>query len=77
MAVKITEKALRDFVKKMLIEQQRGDDSEREPTDPPAVSNIPFDGPLAGVRVVRVEGNLICNPSYEEIENSDLNFFEN
>ena len=38
------------------------------------VSNIPFDGPLAGVRVVRVEGNLICNPSYEEIENSDLNF---
>jgi len=45
MAVKITEKALRDFVKKMLIEQQRGDDSEREPTDPPAVSNIPFDQP--------------------------------
>lgn len=45
MAVKITEKALRDFVKKMLIEQQRGDDAEREPTDPPAVSNIPFDQP--------------------------------
>ena len=45
MGVKITEKALRDFVKKMLIEQQRGDDAAREPTDPPAVSNIPFDQP--------------------------------
>ena len=38
------------------------------------VSDIPFDGPLAGVRVVRVDNQLICNPSYEEIENADLNF---
>ena len=38
------------------------------------VSDIPFDGPLAGVRVARVDNELICNPSYEEIEKADLNF---
>ncbi len=38
------------------------------------VSDVPFDGPLAGVRVVRVDKDLICNPSYEEIEKADLNF---
>ncbi|MBT89753.1 MAG: polyribonucleotide nucleotidyltransferase [Spirochaetales bacterium] len=39
-----------------------------------SVSDIPFDGPLAGVRVARVDNNLICNPTYEEIEKADLNF---
>ena len=29
---------------------------------------------MAGVRVVRVDKELICNPSYEEIEKADLNF---
>ena len=29
---------------------------------------------MAGVRVVRVDNELICNPSYEEIEKADLNF---
>ena len=38
------------------------------------VSDVPFEGPLAGVRVVRVDKELICNPSYEEIEKADLNF---
>ena len=38
------------------------------------VSDVPFEGPLAGVRVVRVDKKLICNPSYEEIEKADLNF---
>ena len=38
------------------------------------VSDVPFEGPLAGVRVVRVDNELICNPSYEEIEKADLNF---
>ncbi len=33
---------------------------------------IPFDGPIAGVRVGRVEGKLIANPTFEEIEASDL-----
>ncbi len=38
------------------------------------VSDIPWDDPIAAVRIVRVEGQLICNPTYGEIENSDLNF---
>ena len=38
------------------------------------MSDVPFEGPLAGVRVVRVDKELICNPSYEEIEKADLNF---
>ena len=38
------------------------------------VSNIPFDGPLGGVRVARVNNELICNPTYEQIQESDLNF---
>ena len=38
------------------------------------VSDIPWDDPIAAVRVGRVDGKLICNPSYEEIENADLNF---
>ncbi len=36
------------------------------------VSNIPFDGPMAEVRVGRVDGKLIVNPTNNEIENSDL-----
>ncbi|NSW88853.1 polyribonucleotide nucleotidyltransferase [bacterium] len=38
------------------------------------VSDIPWDDPIAAVRIVRVEGQLICNPTYAEIENADLNF---
>ncbi|MFQ5459006.1 MAG: polyribonucleotide nucleotidyltransferase, partial [Myxococcota bacterium] len=37
------------------------------------LSNIPFLGPIAGVRVGRVEGQLIANPTYPQIEESDLN----
>ncbi len=37
------------------------------------ISDIPFDGPIAGVYVGRVNGNLIINPSVEERKNSDLN----
>ncbi|MCB9029707.1 MAG: polyribonucleotide nucleotidyltransferase [Deltaproteobacteria bacterium] len=39
------------------------------------VSDIPFEGPVAGVRVGRVNGKLIINPSLEEREQSDMNFF--
>jgi polyribonucleotide nucleotidyltransferase len=39
------------------------------------ISDIPFKGPIAGVRVGRVEGRLICNPSNELMEHSDLNLF--
>ena len=36
------------------------------------VSDIPFDGPVAGVRVVRVNGELIVNPTFAETDESDL-----
>ena len=37
------------------------------------ISDIPFDGPIAGVYVGRVNGQLIINPTVEEREHSDLN----
>ena len=36
------------------------------------ISDIPFDGPVAGVVVGRVNGEYIVNPSVEELENSDI-----
>ncbi len=36
------------------------------------ISDIPFDGPIACVRVGRVEGKLIANPTIAERENSDI-----
>ena len=36
------------------------------------VSDIPFNGPIAGVTVGRVDGKLICNPTAEELEKSDM-----
>ena len=36
------------------------------------ISDIPFQGPIAGVKVGRVEGRLICNPTADELLNSDL-----
>lgn len=36
------------------------------------VSDIPFQGPIAGAKVGRVDGKFICNPSAEELEQSDL-----
>lgn len=32
----------------------------------------PFEGPIAGVRVGRVDGKLIANPTYQQLEESDL-----
>ncbi len=37
-----------------------------------AVSDIPFNGPMSEVRVGRIDGNLIINPSYEEFAQSDV-----
>ena len=37
-----------------------------------SISKIPFDGPIAGVKVGRVDGNLIINPTVEQSENSDI-----
>ena len=36
------------------------------------ISDIPFDGPVAGVMVGRVDGEYIVNPSVEELEKSDI-----
>ncbi|MBQ7105822.1 MAG: polyribonucleotide nucleotidyltransferase [Bacilli bacterium] len=36
------------------------------------ISKIPFDGPIAGVKVGRVNGELVINPTPEELENSDI-----
>ena len=36
------------------------------------ISDIPFQGPIAGVKVGRVDGKLICNPTAEELLVSDL-----
>ncbi|MEK7123832.1 MAG: polyribonucleotide nucleotidyltransferase, partial [Patescibacteria group bacterium] len=37
-----------------------------------SISNIPWDGPVAGVRVGRVDGKFIINPTHEEREKSDF-----
>lgn len=36
------------------------------------ISDIPFNGPIAGVRVGRVNGELIANPTVEQQEQSDI-----
>ncbi|MDX1386854.1 MAG: polyribonucleotide nucleotidyltransferase, partial [bacterium] len=36
------------------------------------ISDIPFNGPIAGCRIGRVNGKLIINPTFEELEKSDL-----
>ena len=38
-----------------------------------AISDIPWDGPTAGVVVGRVDGDLIINPTYEQRKESDIN----
>lgn len=38
-----------------------------------SISKIPFQGPLGAVKLGRVDGNYIINPTHEEIEKSDLN----
>ncbi len=37
------------------------------------ISNIPWDGPIAGIRVGRVDGKLIANPTWQQMEESDIN----
>ena len=39
-----------------------------------AISELPFEGPLAGVRVVRVNGKLLINPMMSQMQNAELNF---
>ena len=37
-----------------------------------SISKIPFDGPIAGVKVGRVNGKFVINPTVEETEASDI-----
>src|SRR5690625_3628122 len=37
-----------------------------------SISDIPFDGPIAGINVGRVDGEFVINPSIEEQGKSDL-----
>ncbi len=37
-----------------------------------AVSDIPFNGPVSEVRVARIEGKLVLNPSFADLEKADI-----
>ncbi|MFC1521319.1 polyribonucleotide nucleotidyltransferase [Elusimicrobiota bacterium] len=37
-----------------------------------AISDIPFDGPVGAVRVARIGSNFIVNPTFNELQGSDL-----
>ncbi len=38
-----------------------------------SISDIPFDGPIAAARVGRIDGKLVVNPTFSELEQSDMN----
>lgn len=38
-----------------------------------AISDIPWDGPVAGVRVGKVDGEFVVNPTQEQLERSTMN----
>ena len=37
-----------------------------------AVSDIPFGGPIAEVRVARIDGKFVINPTFEQLEKADM-----
>lgn len=37
-----------------------------------SISDIPFEGPIAGVTVGRIDGNFVINPNVEQSEKSDI-----
>src|SRR5574344_700009 len=37
-----------------------------------AVSDIPFNGPISEVRVARIDGKFVINPTFEQLEKADL-----
>ena len=39
-----------------------------------SISELPFEGPISGVRVGRVGGKLVINPTKSQLQTSDLNF---
>lgn len=39
------------------------------------ISNVPFKGPIAGVRVGRINGEFVCNASGDKMKESEINIF--
>ncbi len=37
-----------------------------------AVSDIPFNGPISEVRVARIDGQFVINPTFEQLERADM-----
>mgnify|MGYP000531300324 FL=1 len=37
-----------------------------------AVSDIPFNGPISEVRVARIDGQFVIDPTYEQLEKADM-----
>lgn len=37
-----------------------------------SVSDIPFDGPISEVRVARIDGQYVINPTFEQLEKADM-----
>jgi len=37
------------------------------------ISDIPFEGPIASVRVGRISGEYVLNPTFQQLETSDMN----
>ena len=37
-----------------------------------ATSNLPFEGPISEVRVCRIDGQFVINPTFSEMEKSDI-----
>ena len=37
-----------------------------------ACSDIPFDGPISEVRVARIDGEFVINPTFEQLEKADM-----
>ena len=37
-----------------------------------AVSDIPFNGPISEVRVARIDGEFVIDPTYEQLERADM-----
>ena len=57
---------------------------QEHPADVPAligtsaalsISDIPFNGPVGGVTIGRLNGELVINPTYEELEESEIELF--
>jgi polyribonucleotide nucleotidyltransferase len=40
-----------------------------------SLSDIPFDGPIGGAKIGRIDGEFVLNPTHEELDLSDIDLF--